>query len=302
MPEQRLRVDDVAMTRAGRQVGLVGWPQETNVLLAAAWAERGIPVELLEPEEALARLGPGDVAVSRIDVLSTLDGLQPGLDELRGLVAHGVRLVNRVRPLLAAHDKLVTARILAAAGVPHPRTVHVVSVDDRVELAPPLVVKPRFGSWGVDVFRCDTAAELAQVLTAVRGRSWFVKHGALVQELLPPVGHDLRLVVAGGRVVGAMERVARPGEWRTNVSLGGLRRPASPSESSCALGVRAAAATGLEFVGIDLFPVRGTHVVLELNAAVEFDSGYDLWGGDVYEAAADALQLPRVGRALVAVR
>ncbi|MFN2627451.1 MAG: hypothetical protein ABR569_02290 [Gaiellaceae bacterium] len=58
----------------------------------------------------------------------------------------------------------------------------------------------------------------------------------LVQELVPPLGHDLRLVVPGGRVVGA-RRTPRPHEWRTNVALGGTtlrssrrRRPArSPS-------------------------------------------------------------------------
>jgi RimK family alpha-L-glutamate ligase len=278
----------------GPLVALVGWPQEANVLLVAAWVERGIAAELLEPADALARLGPGDIAVSRLDVLPTLDGVEPGLEAIDELAARGVRVVNRVGPIVAAHDKLQTAQVLAAAGLPHPRTVHVSSAADRVSLTPPLVVKPRFGSWGADVFRCQTAAELADVFAAVRGRSWFTRHGALVQELLPPVGHDLRLVVASGRVVGAVERVAKPGEWRTNVSLGGASRPALPSESARALGVRAAGATGMELVGVDLFPVRGAYAVLELNAAVEFDGGYDLGDEDVYEAAADALRLPRV--------
>ena len=110
---------------------------------------------------------------------------------------------------------------------------------------------------------------------------------------MPPVGYDLRVVVAGGEVVGATERVARAGEWRTNTALGGTRRPAQPTEEACALGVRAAEAIGADLVGVDLLPVPDGYVVLELNGAVEFDHAYDLDERDVYEAAAEALELHR---------
>jgi RimK family alpha-L-glutamate ligase len=282
------------------RVGIVGWPQEANVLLAAAWTARGIDAELLPPESALEVLGPGDVAVARLDVLRTLDGVEPGLEDLEELRRRGIRVVNRPDALLAAHDKLRTAARLAAAGIPHPHTAHVVSADGDL-VRPPVVVKPRFGSWGADVFRCETVAELEQVLDDVRTRSWFRRHGALVQELLPPQGQDLRVVVAAGRVVGAIERVARTGEWRTNVSLGGSRRPTVPPPEACELAVRAVAACGLDLAGVDLFPVGEGHVVLELNGAAEFDGAYDLPGGDVYAAAASALQLLRATGGLQAV-
>jgi RimK family alpha-L-glutamate ligase len=275
------------------QVGVVGWPQQASGLLVAAWRELGIAAELLDPTAALAWLEPRDVAVSRLDVLSTLDGVQPGLAKIDELADRGVRVLNGRKPLLAAHDKLRTARLLEREGLPTPRTEHIVEPTTRLSIPPPLVVKPRFGSWGADVFRCDDAADVARVLHEIETRSWFVKHGALVQQLLPPVGYDLRLVVAGSQVVGAAERVARPGEWRTNVSLGGTRRAAVPSERACDLGIRAAAALGMDLVGVDLFPVRGGYVVLELNGAAEFDRSYDLPGADVYEAAADALALQR---------
>lgn len=96
---------------------------------------------------------------------------------------------------------------------------------------------------------------------------------------------------------GGVERTAAPGEWRTNVSLGGTHRPAVPTASSCALAVAAARATGADFAGVDLLRVGGEDVVLELNGAVEFDAKYSLPGRDVYDDIAEALALAAVGRA-----
>jgi RimK family alpha-L-glutamate ligase len=276
-------------------VGVVGWRQETNELLTEAWREVGVHAALFDPDEARSELRAGDVAVGRFDVLQTLDGPEPGIEVLDELERAGVRVLNGVNALLNAHDKLRTAQLLERAAVPQPKTAHLARAVGGVELSPPLVVKPRYGSWGRDVFRCETAAELERTLAEIEGRSWFLEQGALIQKLVPPVGFDLRLVVAAGQIVGAAERIARAGEWRTNVSLGGTKRPTLPPAEACALGARAARAIGADLVGVDLLPTADGYVVLELNGAVEFDRTYDLGDScaNVYEAAATALELPR---------
>lgn len=275
-------------------VGVVGWPQPTNERIVEAWRELGIHAGMLSPADASSLLGSHDVAVGRFDVRATLDGVQPGLHVLTELEDRGVRVINGVEALVDAHDKLRSARLLTGADLPHPKTAHITSLEQATEITPPVVVKPRFGSWGTDVFRCETGTDLAQTLAAVSSRRWFVRHGALVQELVPPMGYDLRLVVAAGHVVGATERVARPGEWRTNVSLEGTRRPTRPSREACALAESAATLIGADLVGVDLLPASGGYVVLELNGAVEFDRSYDLEDSNVFAAAAAALGLPRL--------
>ena len=248
---------------------------------------------VLTPAQAAARLGRGDVALGRLDVLPTLDGIEPGLWALDRLEALGVHVLNRRRTLVAAHDKLATADALFTAGVPHPRTVHVASWLPLPELEPPLVFKPRFGSWGEDVIRCDDEAAIEEMLAALRTRPWFEATGAVAQKLVAPRGYDLRLVVARGRVIGAVRRVAAPGEWRTNVALGARREPVVPSPEACEVALAAAAAIGGDLVGVDLLPADlGTWVVLEVNGAVDFTSAYSL-DDDVFAAAAAAL--PSVG-------
>jgi RimK family alpha-L-glutamate ligase len=261
----------------------------TNRRLLEAARHLGADATLVSPEDCERRLRTGDVALARLDVLPTLDGVEPGLDALKRLEDRGVDVLNPAGALLGAHDKLTTALRLGAWGVPHPRTTHF-GEDGPAELDLPAVLKPRFGSWGLDVAVCRHRFALRRGVRALRGRAWFERQGALAQDLIPPQGHDLRLVVAGGEVVGAIERVARRGEWRTNVSLGGTRRSVQPPDLARELAVRAAEAIGADLVGVDLLPdADGGYVVLELNGAADFNHEYALDGADVFERAVDAL-------------
>lgn len=275
-------------------VGVIGSEANTtSVALTRGWCERGLDAVLLSAADAERLLRPGDVAIGRLDVLPTLDGVEPGLLSLLLLERRGVRVLNRAAALLAVHDKLRTARCLGAAGLPHPRTALVRADRSRPELRPPLVLKPRFGSWGRDVVLCRDEAGLAEALEAARGQPWFRRRGGVVQELAAPCGYDLRVLVAGGEVVGGSRRKAAPGEWRTNVSLGGSLEAAEVPPPARALAIAAAAAVGADLVGVDLLPDDvGGYVVLELNGAVDFDERYALGDRDVYAEVACALGLP----------
>jgi [lysine-biosynthesis-protein LysW]--L-2-aminoadipate ligase len=260
---------------------------ETNLRLVEA-APLGVEIEIVPPSRSLGRLGPDDAALARLDLLPTLDGIEPGLWEIGRLEADGVQVLNPLRTLLATHDKLQTSRALHAASLPHPLTAHIVAAR-AITPIPPVVVKPRFGSWGRDVTLCETQAELIACLEDLSTRTWFRRQGVLVQELIPPLGHDLRLVVAGGQVVGAVRRRAAEGEWRTNVALGAQRESTEPPQAAREIAVAAAAAVEGDLVGVDLMPTEdGGWVVIEVNGAVEFTDEYSL-GEDIFAATVDAL-------------
>src|SRR5918996_2573223 len=257
--------------------------------------------ETMTPARALAELRLGDAAVGRLDVLPTLDGMDDGLWALGALSARGVVVLNDPSALLGSHDKLLTARLLRRRGLPHPRTQLVREGRPLPVVDREVVLKPRFGSWGREVTRCAGSAELAAAVERVRDTSWFRRHGVLVQDLVRPQGYDLRILVAAGRVVGAIYRIAADGEWRANVALGGARRPvAEPPRDAAGIAVAAAWATGGSLVGVDLLPdARGGWTVIEVNGAVEFTREYAPWG-DVF--ADTALALAHEARERVACR
>jgi RimK family alpha-L-glutamate ligase len=264
-------------------------PTPTNTGLVRGLREIGVEACVTAPAD-LRSVQPGDTALGRIDVLTTLDGVEPGLWAFRRLRHPDIRVLNSASSLMLAHDKLATALRLARLGIPHPRTAYIDGAVQAPSVELPVVVKPRFGSWGRDVFICRDEDELSRCLEEVRTRTWFRRQGVLVQALVPPVGFDLRVLVAGGEVAGAIQRIAAPGEWRTNVALGARRLPVTPPPAACAVALTAAAAVGAHLVGVDLLPDgEGGWVVLELNGAVDFTPAYSLDGVDVFARVARSL-------------
>ncbi len=261
----------------------------TNEALVAAARAWGLDSELLDPHTALTSLEPGDVALARLDVREGVDGIESGTGELERLAAGGVDVRNPPGALIVAHDKLLTARTLRLAGLPHPHTTLLSPTLPTAVPELPVVLKPRFGSWGRDVELCKTAEELDAALVRLQQKPWFREHGAIAQELVEPRGWDLRLVVAGGRVVGAACRIVRGGEWRTNAALGAQVVPVEPPPIAQALALAVVQAARVDLAGVDLLPTpSGGFLVIELNGAVDFRPLYAP-GRDVFSDAVAAL-------------
>jgi glutathione synthase/RimK-type ligase-like ATP-grasp enzyme len=193
--------------------------------------------------------------------------------------------------------------MLRLAGLPHPHTTPLSAAFPSAVPELPVVLKPRFGSWGRDVERCTTADEFDAALIRLQRKPWFREHGALAQEFVEPRGWDMRLVVAGGRVVGAACRIARRGEWRTNAALGAQVEPVDPPPLAQALALAAARAARTDLVGVDLLPAGNGFVVLELNGAVDFRPAYapqrDVFSDTVAALLEDGVRQPELATASV---
>jgi RimK family alpha-L-glutamate ligase len=260
---------------------------DTNIGLAARGWQCG-PACLLSPREALLSLASGDVALNRLDVSDDLAGVEDGIWIVNQLEARGVRVFNRPSALLAAHDKLITARLLRAAGLPHPRTARLDASSSIGGLAYPIVAKPRYGSWGRCIERCDDQAALDHYVARMKHEAWWAT-GGIVQELVPPYPNDLRVIVSGGEVVGAAARVPALGEWRTNVALGATSASTAPPSEARELALAAVRALGIDFGGVDLLPDGDTWVVLEVNGAVDVRTHYAL-GREIFDAVLRSLE------------
>ncbi len=148
-------------------------------------------------------------------------------------------------------------------------------VDKAAEiLGLPLVFKESFGSFGEQVFLCETKED---ILARISQRPF------ILQEFISSSrGRDKRLEVVGGRVVAAMERY-NDNDFRSNVTNGGKMRPCKPDESECELAVSACERLGLCFGGVDILngglvcEVNSNAHIINITECTGIDAGAEIF-------------------------
>ena len=280
-----------------------GWHTDQ---LCRALAERQHTGRVLPYEGLVARLGAGhraagslsseraaildaDAVLARIIPDGSLEQIIYRVDVLHWIEERGVPVMNSPRAIERSVDKFYTTALLQEAGLPIPETVVCEGMGDAmaaVRAMGDVIVKPIFGSMGHGMVRVsdpDVAFRVLRSLQQVRAVFY-------VQRAVDHGGRDVRVFVVGGTVLGAIERRAPDGEWRTNVSGGGSARPFDLPPAWAELALRAAAAVGADYAGVDLLPSReGTVFVLEVNGIPGWHGLQQATGLDVAGAIVEHL-------------
>jgi RimK family alpha-L-glutamate ligase len=280
-----------------------GWHTDE---LCRALAERGHTGRVLPYEALVARLGTGrgvsrglsiahteifdaDAVLARIIPSGSLEQMIYRMDALHWIEERGVPVMNSPRAIERSVDKFYTTALLQEAGLPTPETVVCEGPTEAMAAVAAMgdvIIKPIFGSMGHGMVRVsdpDVAFRIVRSLEPLRIVFY-------VQRAVDHGGRDIRVFVIGGRVLGAIERRAPDGHWRTNVSLGGAARPFDLPSSWEDLALRAAAAIGADYAGVDLLPSRdGTVFVLEVNGIPGWQGLKQATGIDVAGAIVDQL-------------
>lgn len=205
---------------------------------------------------------------------------------LRHFERQGVTMVNSPAAIEAVADKLHTMQLLTSVGVAIPRTILAkfpVDVDliER-ELGFPVVVKTLKGTRGGGVLLCQDRAQfddLASLLDGAKPGADFI----FQRYIRASHGRDVRILVVGGRAVAAMERRARDGGFKSNVSLGGEGLRFDPPPEMVDLAVRAAAILKLDVAGIDILFDEHGYRICEANSAPGFQGLEAACGIDIPE-------------------
>ena len=197
----------------------------------------------------------------------------------------GVYPLNESVAINRSRDKLRALQLLARKGVGLPVTGFAHSPDDIEDLlkmvgGPPVVIKLLEGTQGLGVVLAENHNAAESVIEAFMG----LEAQILVQEYIKEAkGADIRCFVIGEKVVAAMKRQAKEGEFRSNLHRGGMASLVriTPEERSTA--VRAARILGLNGAGVDILRSDHGPVVMEVNSSpglngIEHATGKDVAG------------------------
>lgn len=198
-------------------------------------------------------------------------GLATMLDRMRPML-------NRPAETMTAMHKFAAGTALAEAGLPVPDAFMALSADrlnaDRGKFGEEVVYKTAIGTHGGGTWKVRADDPVNPMVGSRQ---------AFLQQF---VGHDgtrhsdLRVYVVGGSIVGAMNRYAPPGDWRTNVALGGDVEDAGSEldESVRRIALRSVDVVGLDYAGVDVVEGTDGYYVLEVNPTAGFRGLFEATG------------------------
>lgn len=261
--------------------------------LREAAIQRGHLVDIIDPLSCYMNINPAAPSVhDKGRQLPRYDAVIPrigsaitfyGTAVLRQFEMMGSWPLNESVAITRARDKLRSLQLLARQGIDLPVTGFAHSPDDTSDLidlvgGAPLVVKLVEGTQGIGVVLAETRQAAESVIDAFRGLNAHI----LVQEYIREAkGRDIRCLVVGDRVVAAIERQAKEGDFRSNLHRGGTSKVVNITPREREIALKAVSTLGLEVAGVDILRAERGPLVMEVNASpglegIEKTTGLDV--------------------------
>jgi len=177
----------------------------------------------------------------------------------RTLEHDGFKVVNSVKCNEICNDKWYNQMIFQRNNIETPQTVLVRHSEGALFAAEklgnkyPMILKTSIGSQGVGVMWVESAKALVGIVQLLYREDEFVD--ILLQEYIK-TDYDVRVIIVGGQIMGAMKRPIIDGDFRSNVSQGSEPTVHQLTELEKFESLRAAKSVDGDIVGVDFIPAK----------------------------------------------
>ncbi len=250
----------------------------TNRLLQEA-IERGHDVRVVNHTKCSVLIGEGKpkIIYEGRNIINDADAIIPRIGS--SVFRHGAAVVKEFEMngvysaasslgIARAQNKVRTLQIMNRKNVPIPKTVFSINPDDietQIELlgGAPVIIKLQEGTQGLGVMLADSKKSAKSIIDTF----YNMDANILLQEFVKESnGEDIRVIVAGNKVISAMKRIGVKGDFRSNIHRGGTGETVNLTSKEVKTAIKAARYLGLPVCGVDLIRSKKESLLIEVNS------------------------------------
>jgi ribosomal protein S6--L-glutamate ligase len=253
-----------------------------NARLRQAALNLGHNIILINPYNITAGIKKGLFEFSIDTIPDQLDIVMPrqgspmgdyGLVLLRHFNNLNIPIVNNVNAITISRNQYITLQVLAASSLPVPNTYFITKKESFAKAVKqvggfPAVIKQVNGMGGDGVIKVNDAQSARGFLSQILKE----KKGVLIQQFIrPETRTDIRVLVIGGKIAGAMKIKPRHSDFRTNIHQQGRPEKFELSMELENLALQAAKVCDLQIAGVDIIMENnGNPLIIEVNYSPGF--------------------------------
>ena len=190
--------------------------------------------------------------------------------------------------LLRSRDKLRSMQLLSRESIDFPKTFYTnmnssLQAEEILDFVggAPIVVKVLEGTQGVGVMLLESKMAAVSVIQAMHS----LHAKMMVQEFIEEAGgKDLRVFVVNNKIVGAMVREGKEGDFRSNLHRGGTATKAHLTKEEKQVALQTCRSLGLQIAGVDMIRSKRGPLVLEVNSSPGLEGIEAATGVNIAEA------------------
>ena len=205
---------------------------------------------------------------------------------------------NNLTKTFYLNDKLKEGEQLLANNINFPKTLHFMDKQNLLNNldfleqtlnAYPIIAKKRSSGKGLGIYKINSRKELIKFAEQLCNEHKYKENAIklfIFQEFLN-IEKEYRVFVVGQKIVGAMQRIPKQGDFRANFSLGGTVKPAQITKHMQEISLKAHKAVLTEISGVDYAITKdNNYYILEVNRTPGFKGLEQATGKNIaYEIA-----------------
>jgi len=255
---------------------------EEKLLIKAA-KKNDIPIEMVDCKQLFVDLNKNTHDFQT--VLQRCVSYYRNIHSTATLEGLGARVINSLKTGILAGNKLFTHMLLQKAGIPTPEATIAFSKEAAMQSLEkngyPKIIKPTVGSWGRMVSKLNDK-DSAESIIESRESMHPIYQMYFLEEFVQRPPRDIRAIVIGNNVAGAIYRIADNTNWKTNTHLGGSAEPCKVSNELEDICIKAKNTVQGEIVGVDLMESNDKGLIVhEINNTTEFRNVVKVTGVDI---------------------